>query len=156
MARSSMYLTVRLLEDSILNARQLFNEENFMQQRQNDPRDPKSTNNQVDDSSMNASPPVKPQADKPTSDNKYEFNQEEQDLWSGTSTDNAIARAWSRMCRRGHYLGKPTNDAIDYDGTLVQEFQYGRASLDNDDKRNPNKTVVFSDGHGEIGQDSGL
>ncbi len=92
---------------------------------------------------------------KPRSGNTYTFNDDEKTQWAGHDTDSEFARAWSRLHRSGRVLGKPTSDIIDKETFFEMEFQFCLGRMQKEES-NRNMMVLFFDGHGLVGQESGL
>lgn len=92
--------------------------------------------------------------ERPPRQNLYAFDDREQQLFGDFDLDTPIARAWSRLSRAGHYVGKPVDVEEDLNDRIVQDFQFAQASMLKND--NPNQEVSFTDARGLIGTERGL
>lgn len=69
--------------------------------------------------------------------------------------DDEISRAWTRLFDRGMDFGPALGDKAIDQGVEYQYFAYGKAVRDMSPE-NVNKTVVFANEHGYVGEESGL
>jgi hypothetical protein len=69
--------------------------------------------------------------------------------------DVPIIKAWARMFDKGHCFGPTMADAFEYSGVEYQYFAFGYASRILH-VSNVNLTSSFFDGHGFVGEESGL
>ena len=88
-------------------------------------------------------------------DNPYEYTDEEKSDFGTYDLNTPIARAWSRMRRKGHHLGIPTDSGKTQMKVRSQSFQYSVALM-RDEEDNKNQVVQFYDARGLIGEESGL